>query len=77
MLEAGRPGSIRRSCYDLDRTSFNEQRLSMNQGVGNFSVSRFENPAESLAGNIHSFRSIGLVKSLQVRQANGFKLIDR
>ena len=62
---------------DFNGAAFNQQRFSVNQGIGNLFMRRFEDSAESLTGYIHFFSGIGLVKPLQIRKADRFKLIDR
>jgi hypothetical protein len=77
MSESVRLSILRNLRNDLNWSTLNQQRLSIDQGVGNLFMCRFEDPAESLAGNIHFFRGIGLVESFQIRQADRFELIDR
>lgn len=67
---------LRSLCNDLNWAALDEQGFAMNKGIGNLFVGGFENPAESLAGNIHFLCGIGLVESIQVRQADRFELID-
>jgi hypothetical protein len=58
-------------------SAFNLKRLGVDQGFGNFSVRRFHNPAEGLAGNAHVLGGVLLVKSLEVGEADGFILVHR
>jgi hypothetical protein len=58
-------------------STFNLERLGVYQGLGNFPVRRFDNPAEGLAGNTHALGSVLLVKSLQVGEADGLILVHR
>ena len=76
MSELVRLSILRYLRNDLNWAALDEQGFSVNKCIGNLFMCRFEDPAESLAGNIHFFRSIGLVESLQVRQADRLKLID-
>jgi len=76
MSEPLRLSILRNLSNDFDGSAFNQQRLSIDKGIGNLFVRRFEDSAESLAGNIHFFGGIGLVKPLEVRQADRFELID-
>ena len=80
-LGTGLPAIRGRDALDTSGDDFNgaaldEQRFSIHQGIGDFSVRRFEDPAERLAGNAHLLRSIGLIKPLQISQADRLELID-
>jgi hypothetical protein len=61
---------------DFNGTALDEQSLSMDQSVGDLSVSGFEDSAERLARNAHLLRGIGLIEAFEVGQADRLKFID-
>jgi len=74
--EAARRSSVRGAGNDFNWAPFDEQRLSVDQSVGNLLVCRFEDSAKRLTGNAHFLRRLGLIKPLEVGQADGLELID-
>jgi hypothetical protein len=58
-------------------STFNFQRLGVHQGIGDLSVRRLGNPAESRAGDAHPLGGVLLVKAFEVRQPDGFILVQR
>ena len=56
--------------------SLDVKYLSENEAFRYFLSGSVEDIAEGLSGNLHVFRRMLLIKSLQIRKANGLKLVE-
>ena len=61
--------------YD-EFSAFDAEELSIDDGIGDFASGRFHDAPECLSGNSHSKGCCPLVETLQVGEANGFRLIQ-
>jgi hypothetical protein len=71
-----RSGHVKRCGCDFDRTAFDAQGFSVDQGIGDLLVSRFEDSAERLSRDTHFLRGVGLIQSLKIGQPDRLELID-
>jgi len=61
----------------LDFTSFYSQYLAQNQSLGSFPSRAVDNPAKRLTRHVHRCRRLFMVKTIQIRQAQRLKLVQR
>jgi len=61
---------------DFDGTAFDPERFSVEQGVGRLAPGGVANPAERRSGYGHPLGGFLLIKAFEIRQAEGFKLVQ-
>jgi hypothetical protein len=61
----------------LDFTSFYSQYSAQNECLGSFPSRAVDDPAKRLTRHVHRCRSLFMVKTIQVRQAQRLKLVQR
>ena len=74
--EAAGSGGVGGIGYNFNGAALDEECFSIHQSVGDLFMSGFENSAERLARNAHFLRGVGLIKSLEIGQADRLDFID-
>jgi hypothetical protein len=61
---------------EIHRPALDPKGFSVKKRVGRFAVGRIENPAEGRAGDQHPLGRLLLIKALEIRQPDGFELVQ-
>ena len=62
--------------FSVDRPALDSERLAAHESRGDFSASRFDDPAESRTGYFHAKSGLLLVESFEVGKAQRLVLIE-